>query len=624
MYINGIKWIQFMKVLFRTKPALVTVLLVIIFAHPLWAQQTGNEGHSSIITSIGIAILAATVVAYIGHALKQPLLLSYLIAGIVIGPKIGFGFIEDVHDIETISHFGLILLLFLIGLEIDINKLKASGKSLIVSGITQFPITALLGLGFFLLIGFSMGGGKYDLIYIACCCSLSSTAIVVKLLYGKFELDTLAGRITLGVLVFQDIWAIVLLGIQPNLADPNLLKILWSFGKGLLLVIMSLMVSKYILPHLFKSIAKVPEMVLVSSLAWCFLVCGGAAYFDLSIEMGALIAGVAISTFPYNLDVIAKVVNIRDFFITLFFVSLGMQIPNPLDNLSILWIAAVASLFLILSRFLSVFPVLYYLKNGLRVSLLTSINLAQVSEFSLVIASLGLALGHITDYTMSVIIFVFVITSIASTYMINYSDSIQKSMGVILKKIGFKEIETVILGKEIDADKEIALLGFHRIASSLLNDIMHTHNTSKIKLTDKLVVVDFNPEIHESLQMMGIKVVYGDISHMDTLHHAGLDNVKVLISTIPDTILVGTDNLKIISHMKDICPLAMIIVTAESVERAMMMYAEGADYVFLPRILASDKLLDMIDLVLNNKEAEFIKIKNREMEELKTRIEIIR
>lgn len=597
---------------------------MLIFAHPLWADQAGEEGHSSIITSIGIAILAATVVAYIGHAIKQPLLLCYLIAGIIIGPKIGFGFIKDAYDIETISHFGLILLLFLIGLEIDIHKLKASGKSLVVSGITQFPITALIGLGFFLWIGFSMGGGQYDLIYIACCCALSSTAIVVKLLYSKFELDTLAGRITLGVLVFQDIWAIVLLGIQPNLADPNLLKILLSFGKGLLLVLMSLMISKYILPRLFKSIAKVPEMVLVSSLAWCFLVCGGAAYFDLSIEMGALIAGVAISTFPYNLDVIAKVVNIRDFFITLFFVSLGMQIPNPLDNMSILWISFVASLFLILSRFLSVFPVLYYLKNGLRVSLLSSINLAQVSEFSLVIASLGLAAGHITAYTMSVIIFVFVITSIASTYMINYSDSIQKSIGRFLRKLGLKEIETVILEKEIDPDKEIALLGFHRIASSLLNDIIHINNTSKIKLKDKLVVVDFNPEIHESLQMMGIKVVYGDISHMDTLHHAGLHNVKVLISTIPDTILVGTDNLKIISHMKDICPQALIIVTAESVERAMMMYAEGADYVFLPRILASDKLLDMIDHVLNNREAEFIRIKNQEMEELKTRIEIIR
>jgi len=623
MYFSRVKLINNMKLLFRSKPVLVTTLLLLIFVSPVWADQGDAEGHSSVIASIGIAILAATVMAYIGHALKQPLLLSYLIAGIVIGPKIGFGFIEDVNEIETISEFGLILLLFLIGLEIDINKLKSSGKSLVVSGITQFPITVLLGLGFFLLIGFSLIGGKYDLIYIACCCGLSSTAIVVKLLYSKFELDTLAGRITLGVLVFQDIWAIILLGIQPNLADPNLINILLSFVKGLLLVVMSLMASKYILPRLFKSIAKVPELVLVSSLAWCFLVCGVAAYFDLSIEMGALIAGVAISTFPYNLDVIAKVVNIRDFFITLFFVSLGMQIPNPMDNLSILWIAALASLFLILSRFLSVFPVLYYLKNGLRVSLLTSINLAQVSEFSLVIASLGLTLGHITDFTMSVIIFAFVITSIASTYMINYSDSIQKSMGVILRKIGFKEIETDVHEKEIDADKEIALLGFHRIASSLLNDIMHTHNTSKIKLTDKLVVVDFNPEIHETLQMMGIKVVYGDISHMDTLHHAGLHNVKVLISTIPDTILVGTDNLKIISHMKDICPHALIIVTAESVERAMMMYAEGADYVFLPRILASDKLLDMIDLVLNNKQGEFNKIKNREFEELKTRIEII-
>jgi voltage-gated potassium channel Kch len=241
-----------------------------------------------------------------------------------------------------------------------------------------------------------------------------------------------------------------------------------------------------------------------------------------------------------------------------------------------------------------------------------------------VIASLGLAAGHITDYTLSVIIFVFVITSIASTYMINYSDAIQKSLARLFKRFGLKEIETVVREKAIDPDREIALLGFYRIASSLLNDIIHINNASKIKLKDKLVVVDFNPEIQDDLQMMGIKVIYGDISHMDTLHHAGLDEVKIIISTIPDTILVGTDNLKIISHMKDICPQALIIVTAESVERAMMMYAEGADYVFMPRILSSDKLLKMIDLVLNKQEHEFIKIKNQEIEALKTRIEIIR
>ncbi len=605
---------------------IIVFLLVLFPITSLLADGSGSNDHSNLISSVGIAILAATIMAYIGNVLKQPLLLAYIAAGIVIGPRIGLGLVKDINDIETISHFGLILLLFLIGLEIDIKKLKESGKSLLVSGLSQFPITALMGVGFFLLLGYTFGGGKYDLLYLAACCSLSSTAIVVKLLYGKFELDTLAGRITLGILVFQDIWAILLLGIQPNLADPDIFQILLSFGKGILLVVLSMIISKYILPRIFKSIAKLPELVLISSLGWCFLVCWAAAFFNLSLEMGALIAGVAISTFPYNLDVIAKVVNIRDFFVTLFFVSLGMQIPNPFDNPSILITAAIASAFLISSRFLSIFPVLYSLKNGLRVSLLTFINLSQISEFSLVIATIGVAAGHITRDTMSVIIFVFVITSILSTYMIKYNDSIQKALAFLLQKLGLKDIQSAEHEDEIAVDREIALLGFYRTASSLVHELISNeqNKNTAIRLKDRIVVVDFNPEIHESLQSRGIKVVYGDISHLDTLHHAGIQDVKIVISTIPDTILVGTDNLKIIKHIKEICPHAKIIVTAESIERALKMYAEGADYVFIPRILAAQNLIEMVDIILKNKFNKLSSIIKNEIDMLQSRNEIIR
>lgn len=605
---------------------IIVFLLVLFPITSLLAEGSGSNDHSNLISSVGIAILAATIMAYIGFVLKQPLLLAYIAAGIVIGPRIGLGLVKDINDIETISHFGLILLLFLIGLEIDIKKLKESGKSLLVSGLSQFPITALIGVGFFLLLGYTFGGGKYDLLYLAACCSLSSTAIVVKLLYGKFELDTLAGRITLGILVFQDIWAIVLLGIQPNLADPDIFQILLSFGKGILLVVLSMIISKYILPRIFKSIAKLPELVLISSLGWCFLVCWAAGFFNLSLEMGALIAGVAISTFPYNLDVIAKVVNIRDFFVTLFFVSLGMQIPNPFDNPSILITAAIASAFLISSRFISIFPVLYSLKNGLRVSLLTFINLSQISEFSLVIATIGVAAGHITRDTMSVIIFVFVITSILSTYMIKYNDSIQKGLAFLLQKLGLKDIQSAEYEDEIAGGREIALLGFYRTASSLVHELISNeqNKSTALRLKDKLVVVDFNPEIHESLQSRGIKVVYGDISHLDTLHHAGIQDVKIVISTIPDTILVGTDNLKIIKHIKEICPNAKIIVTAESIERALKMYAEGADYVFIPRILAAKNIIEMVDIILKNKFNKLSSIVENEIDMLQSRNEIIR
>ena len=581
-----------------------------------------GEGGTDIIHAIGVAIFAATIMAYISHLLKQPLLLAYMLAGVIIGP-IGLKFIKNYNDIEAISHFGLILLLFLIGLEIDIKKLKESGKSLIITGITQFPLTALIGVGFFLLLGYTLDNGKYDLIYLVACCGLSSTAIVVKLLYGKFELSTLGGRISLGILVFQDIWVIILLGIQPNLANPDLLQILFSFLKGILLVLVSLSISKYILPRLFKTIAKVPELILVFSLGWCFFICGVASYFNLSLEMGALIAGIAISTFPYNMDVIAKVINIRDFFVTLFFVSLGMQIPNPFVNPNLLLIALITSVFLILSRFLVIFPLLYNLKNGLRVSLLPAINLSQISEFSLVLVSLGFSANHISRDTLSIVIFVFVITSILSTYFINYNDNIQKILSKILKKIGLNDVSPgEKMQDSFKYSNEIILLGFYQVASSFIYEIVSNKDANHLK--NKVTVIDFNPDVYKNLRSLGINALYGDISHADTLHHAGIEKAKIVISTIPDTLLLGTNNLKIIKIIKGICPQAKIITTSENIKDSLMMYNHGASYVYMSRILSAQNLVNVIYSFLGSDHDDFSNKIKKEISLLESRKEVIR
>jgi Kef-type K+ transport system membrane component KefB len=600
-----------------------------LFLYPhlaLAAADEGGQGHT-LISSIGIGILAATVMAFLSHAARQPLLLAYIAAGVIIGPQSGFGFVPSEADVQVIAEIGLIIMLFMIGLEIDVKKLRESGLSLILSGALQFVLCVALGVGFFLLLGYTMGGGNYNLLYLAACCGISSTTIVVKLLYGKFELDTLAGRITLGILVFQDLWAIIILGVQPNLANPDALQILWSFAKGGMLVAVSLLISKFLLPPLFKSVAKLPEIVLVASLGWCFLMAGIANALGLSLEMGALVAGVVISSFPYNLDVIAKIVSIRDFFITLFFVALGMKIPNPLDNLSLVGIAAIASVFLIASRFLSVYPLLYLLRNGHRVSLLTSINLSQISEFALVIASIGFAAGHIDQSVLTIIIFIFVITSIVSTYMIQYSDNVQKALAKLLVAIGLRDVATMAEEPASEGHKEITLMGFFRVASSLMREIQRredadgsAHESSR----QNMIVVDFNPEVHAKLRAHGVKIVYGDIGHMETLHHAGVHNTKVAVSTIPDHILVGTSNLQVIRKIRSVCPHAKVIVTAESPELAMEMYNEGADYVFLPRILAAEHLIPIIELFLRGDEKRLEEIKREQMNQLQYGEEIVK
>lgn len=391
-----------------------------------------------------------------------------------------------------------------------------------------------------------------------------------------------------------------------------------SFAKGIGLVLLSLLLSKYVLAVMFRRIAKLPELVLVASLGWCFLIAGLAGYLGLSMEMGALIAGVAVSTFPYNLDIMGKIINIRDFFITLFFVALGMVIPNPLHNLGLLLLAAILAVFLVATRFLSVFPLLYALGNGNRVSLLTSINLSQLSEFALVIAAIGIKPEnrHIGPDIMTLIIFVFVITSIASTYMIKSSHVLQNFLSKIAEKLGFRAIRSKVPEERAEAPKDIALLGFFRVASAFLAEIEELQPSLK----EKLVVVDFNPVVYSGLQARGVKMVYGDISNLQTLHHAGIEEAKLVISTITDDILVGTSNLRLIDQIRTLCPHAKVVVTAESPSRARELYRAGADHVLRPNLAAARHLLRVVEQFLRGEE---LILKDQEMEELSRGEEIL-
>lgn len=552
--------------------------------------------HTDLLASIGLSISVAAGLAFAGHRIKQPLLLAYLLAGVLIGPQIGLGLVNDQASIQTVSQIGLILLLFIIGLELDLNKLLAAGRPVLIAGLLQFPLCVALGLAFFVPFGLRIKDGDFGLLYVAVCLAISSTMIVVKLLYDKFELDTLPGRITLGVLIFQDVWAIVVLAIQPNLLNPEFFPLLESMVRGVVLVSLSFIISKTVLPRLFQSVAKVPELVLIGSLAWCFIVCAAANAAGLSREMGALIAGISISTFPYNLDVVAKVVSIRDFFVTLFFVALGMQIPLP--TAEVIGLALLASGFLVLSRLIVVFPILRALRLGHRASLLPAINLAQMSEFSMVIAALGVSYHHIDQRTASILMLVFALTSVASTYSIGYSHPLQELLARGLRMIGLKDLyagkpdESPELSR---AGKDVVLLGFFTEASALVHEYEMTVDRQNHSMLQRLLVIDFNPHVHAELVRRGIACTYGDVSNMQTLHHADVHDAKLVVSTIPDTILKGTNNLRLLKQARRVCPHARVIVTATRAASALALYAAGADYVFVPQLHSAAQMASVLE-----------------------------
>ena len=574
---------------------------------------------TDLLSSIGICVSAAALLAIVGWRLRQPLILAYLLTGVVIGPH-ALKWVPNQESISTVAEIGLILLLFVIGLEIDLKKLASAGAPVLLTGALQVPICIALGLAFFYALGMRDGPGDYSLVYLAACMSLSSTLVVVKLLYDKFELDTLPGRVTLGVLVIQDLWAVGMLAVQPNLTNPDLLPLLFSLLKGALMVVGSLFIAKSVLPFVFRSVAKAPELVLVSGLAWCFFLSGVASFIGLSSEMGALIAGISLSTFPYNLDVMAKAVSIRDFFVTLFFVALGMQIPIP--TWQVVGIALAASVFVMVSR-VSVVPILYALGLGHRASLLPAINLAQVSEFSIVIASLGFARHQIPANVVTVVIITFAITAVLSTYMINASHRVQKVMSGWLKLLHIKDLDVAPTGEEAREERKetVVFLGFFRDASSVLHEFENDgDSTEAADFLRKILVIDFNPTVMRELRRRKISCIYGDIAHADTLRHASIENAELVISSITDDILRGTNNLRMLKNIRASCPAARVVLTTEHIPQALHFYESGADFVYIPRLHSAPLLARILKQGLT---AGFQATREEEIEHLKNRHEVL-
>jgi Kef-type K+ transport system membrane component KefB len=559
-----------------------------------------------LIGDITLCILFAWVLGLLAHFSRQPLILAYLIAGFFIGP-FGTGLVKSQESISVISELGLIFMLFMIGLEIDLKKIVRAGKVILFAAGGQLIGGCLLGILFFLAIGLPMGGGKFDALYLCVACALSSTVIIVKVLYEKRELDTLPGRVTLGVLVLQDIFAILFLAVQPSLGNLQASVILISIGRVGVLVATALVLSRYVLPRLFHQIARRPELILLGALAWCFLIGEIAEKLHLSREMGSLVAGVSLSTFPYALDVTAKVTTLRDFFITLFFVALGMTIPIP--GMSVIGLALLIAAFTVVSRVLTTFTPLYLMKQGLRASLLPAINLAQISEFSLVVIQTGVAAGHIKTETSSAASFAFVVLAVLSTFVMARSDQVTRGLIGPLKRIGLRDLDHVHEhadehGGGHGEARRVVILGFFRAASALLSEI---ERRTPLAL-DQITVIDFNPVVFQTLSDRGVHVVYGDISNVDTLVHAGVGKAELIIFSIPDSLLKGANNEKLVRHVRSLNPTAKIVATAELLSDVNDLYRAGADYVTVTRLTDAHELYEVIEAahagLLEDKRAE--------------------
>jgi Kef-type K+ transport system membrane component KefB len=576
------------------------------------AAGGADGGLPELVLDIALALVVAGVLAILFTRLRIPTVAAFLLAGVLLGP-VGTGLISNTENIDTIAQLGLILLLFLIGLEIDVRGLLAKGRSVLVSGPLLYPLSGLFGFVIvkgLLLVGVGTGllGEGYGPLYIGLAVAASSTVLVVALFQQSFLLDTVSGRIALAMLVFEDIWSIIVLAMQPNIETPGLGPIVATFAGIAFLAALAWFLARVLVPIGFRWIAKQPSTILVASLAWCFGMVVIGLNFDAALEpivgrdlgvsvsagVAAIIAGTTIANLPFSGEIVRQVSVVRDFFITLFFVGIGMTIPPP-SGIGVLLAAVGVAALTFLTRGLVMLPLLYASGVDRRNAALTAIRMTQISEFALVVAYLGLQLGHIDPTLNSVIVFAFVITAVLTPTLFTYAEPIHDRLVPLLERVGMRPPPTTELE---DAEQyDLALLGVHRTASSLLHELAVTSP----ELVTRTLVVDFNVSIHPRIAALGAHIVYGDITSPETLHHAGVEKARVVLCTIPDEVLASASTVDVVHVVREVNPDATVIATATTFPEARALYRAGADLVLMPRLDAAHSAMAAVEAALNGR-----------------------
>ncbi|MBI2124306.1 cation:proton antiporter [Candidatus Pacearchaeota archaeon] len=528
-----------------------------------------------VLLNLSIIIIVSAVLAVIARIIKQPPIIAYLVAGVVVGPLFLNITASSSEFIQVFAHIGVAFLLFIVGLSLDLRVLKEIGVVSTFAGIAEIVVVG--GIGF--LISAGLGMSSTTALYIGAALAFSSTVVVVKILSDKKEIDTLHGRIALGILIIQDFAAAIALMAIPLLnSGASQLSILISFSEVIGIIVVIFLFSAFALNKFMNYLARSQESLFLFGIAWALALSTLFNTLGFSLEIGALIAGMSLASSKYTLELGSKIKPLRDFFVVLFFVFFGTQLAGQI-GWDLVKISMLFSALIVIVKPVIVMVILRIFGYKKKTNFLAGTSLAQISEFSLILILLGYTLGHLSQDIMSIAVLIAIFTIGASSYGIYYShalfNKLSKILGVFegrryMKKEAFKEKYDVIL------------FGYHRIGYKLLDALKET------KLS--FAVVDHNPKVILSLGKEGINCIYGDASDKGFLSELNLEAVKLAVSTVPDE----NTNLSIRERLNETCSKAIFIATAEQPRRAFELYEKGVDYVIVPHHLGGEYASDMI------------------------------
>src|SRR3989344_4319244 len=527
---------------------------------------------------ISIVILLVTGVSLVMKLLKLPFVVGYILTGILVGPY-AFNLLQSKENIEFLSKIGIIILLFIVGLGLNPKVLREVGKISLLAGLSQVVFTAFFGY----LICRLLGIPSLEAVYIAIALAFSSTIIIHKLLTDKGDLDSLYGKISIGILLVQDLVATIILILVPTIATAHgdLASVLGLLVlKSVALSVILVLLSKLILPKILEYIAGTQELLFLFSIAWVMILATVFHGLGFSIEIGALAAGVVLSTSPFAAEIGSRMKPLRDFFILLFFILLGSQIT--LDTFpQLLLPTIILSLFVIVGKPIVVIILMNLLGYKRKTGFMVGLTVAQISEFSLILVGLGAFVGHISDSVLPLVTLVGLFTIGGSSYTFLHADFIYKRLEKLIKLL---ELRTVSREKAFSPHEpaEIILFGYDRAGADFVKAIE--------KLKKSYVIADYNPEAIGRLKKQGLPYAYGDADDIEFLEELGIDKAKLIISTIPS---LETNKL-LIERLHRVSPKAISLVLSENITDTFELYKLGASYVFMPVYLGAQYAAHMV------------------------------
>ena len=532
-----------------------------------------------IFAEISLIIVLAVVISSIVKLFKQPLVIGYILTGIIASPLL-LNIVKSTDTLATFSQIGVAFLLFIVGINLNPRALKDIGTVALATGVGQVLFTSIIGF----LISLAMGFSFIVSLYISIALTFSSTIIIMKLLSDKNALDTLYGKISVGLLLVQDLIAIlILITVSTFSRSTSISIIFWQLAyKGAGLALFLFFVSYFIFPRIKNFVGNSQEYLFIFSIAWCLACASLFSYAGFSIEIGALLAGISLSISPMHYEISSRLKPLRDFFIVLFFIFLGTQMT--LGTISNTIVPAILlSLFVLIGNPLIVMVIMGMLKYTKRNGFMVGLTVAQISEFSLILVALGVGLNHISQEILSLVTIVGLITIAGSTYMIIYSEKIYALLAgylSIFEKKGRKVDEHKPLGKH---RYDVLLWGYNRIGFDLLNSLK--------KIKEDFLVIDFNPNTIMVLAREGVPCRYGDASDIELLDELNIAEIRMFVSTIPDIDI----NLFLINYTRKKNPKAIIIVVSHDIGDTNKLYLAGASYVLMPHFLGGHHVAKMIE-----------------------------